>query len=120
MLLGALAQVIENHAGLHAGAAVDRVEVKDPVQVLGKIHPYSHVAALTGERSAAAAGKQWRAMLATKGDGGDDIVQSLGKHHADGYLTVVAAVGGVESAAAGIEAHLALNLLAQVRGQVFG
>ena len=74
MLLGALAQVIEDDAGLHAGAAVDGVEVEDPVQVLGKIHHYSHVAALTGERSAAAAGKQWRAMLATKGDGGDDIV----------------------------------------------
>ena len=59
-------------------------------------------------------------MFAAQRDGGDDVVESFWKHHADGDLAVVAAIGGVESPTAGVETDLALNLLAQVRGQMLG
>src|SRR5437764_11271562 len=106
VVLGAFAQIVENRGGLHAGAVIGGIEVEDLVQVLGKIHHHGNIAALAGERGASATREQRRAMFAAQRDGGDDVVESFWKHHADGDLAVVAAIGGVESPTAAVETDL--------------
>ena len=66
--------------------------------VLGEVENDGDVAALAGERGAAAAAEQRRAEFAADGDGGEDVVGIVGKNDADGNLAVVGAVGGVEGA----------------------
>ncbi len=43
-----------------------------------------------------------------------------GHHHADGYLPIVGAVGGICRAGSGIESDLSVHALAQIGGNGFG
>src|SRR5215471_19373985 len=52
-------------------------------------------------------------MFAADGDGGEDVFFVARKDDADGDLAVVGAVGGVESAAAGVEADVAAEMAAE-------
>ena len=61
----------------------------------------------------AAAAEHGRAVLAADGDGGDYIVGIFGEDNADRDLAVVGTVGGVEGAAAVVEANLAAKMAAQ-------
>ena len=88
--------------------------------VLGKIEHDGDVAALSGERGAAAAAEQGRAEFAAERNGGENVIGIAGKNDADGDLAVVGAVGGVEGAAADVEANFAANILAQSFGQARG
>src|SRR6266702_3097197 len=66
-------------------------------------------AALRGERCATAAGQHRRPMLATSRDCGQNIRVIARDHDADGNLAVTRAVGGIECAAARVEADLAAD-----------
>ena len=112
MFLGGVAQVVKNHSGLHPGGALPGIDFHDVIHVAGEIEYQGDVAALSGERSSAAAAEQRSAVLARERDGGDDVIGVTGKNHADRDLAIVGAVGGVEGAAAGIEADVAADVLA--------
>ena len=55
MFFGCGAQTVEHDSGLYAGDAAGRIDFEDPRHVLGKIEDDGNVAALSGERRAAAA-----------------------------------------------------------------
>ena len=62
VLLGRVAQIIEHHAGLNPGDAATGIDLQDPAHVLGEIKNHGNIAALAGERSAAAAAEDGGAM----------------------------------------------------------
>jgi hypothetical protein len=104
---GGVAQAVEDDAGLDAGDAAHGVNLEDAGHVAGKIEHDGDVAALAGERGAAATTEDGSSELAAGGDCGEDIICIAGENHADGDLAVVGAVGRVEGAAAGVETHIA-------------
>ena len=59
MFFGGVAEVVENDAGLHAGDAAGGIDLENPRHVLGEVEDDGDVAALAGERGAAAAAEQW-------------------------------------------------------------
>ena len=52
-------------------------------------------------------------MVAADGDGGANVFSVAGNYDADGNLAIVGAVGGVEGAAAFVEANLAAKMAAE-------
>ena len=109
VFFGGGAESVEHDSGLHAGDAAGGIDFENPRHVLGEIEDDGDVAALAGERCAAAAAEQRRAELAAERDRGQNIVGVAGKHDADGNLAVVGAVGGVESASAAVEADFTVE-----------
>jgi hypothetical protein len=69
---------------------------------------------LSGERGSAAATENGSAIFASEGDGGDYVVSIPREDHANGDLTVVGSVGGVEGASAVVETDLAADILAEI------
>src|SRR5580704_16963574 len=120
MLFGGVAQSIEHDSGLHASEAARGINLEDLRHVLRKIKDNGDVAALTGERCAAAAAEQWGAEFTADRDGGENVMLVAGQNDADRHLAVVGAVGGVERAAAVVEADLAANLPPQGACQLSG
>ena len=112
MFFRRIAEMIKNHSGLHSGGTLPGIDFHDLIHVAGEIEYQGDVAALAGERGSRAAAEQRSAVRARERDGGDDVIGVTGKNHADGHLAIVRAVGGIESAAAGIEADVAANILA--------
>ena len=113
MLLGGITQMVEHATGLDAGEPVDRVDGNDAVQIFRIIDQHRDVAALPGEAGTAAARDDRRAEAAAELEGRDDVVNAARHHNADRHLPVVRGVGGIERAAAVIEAHLAFQFLRQ-------
>ncbi len=113
VLLGALAQAVEDQPGLHARAARRRIEPEDAVDELRGVDHQRHVAALAGERSAAAARDDRGAVLVRAGHRLDDVLHRARDHHSDRHLPVVRAVRGVQGAAPGVEPDLAGDAGAQ-------
>ncbi len=113
VFFGGGAEMVEHDSGLYAGDAAGGVDFENPRHVLGEIEDDGDVAALSGERGAAAAAEQRRAELAAERDRGLNIVGIAREHHSDGHLAVVGAVGGVESAGAAVEADFTTNLCAE-------
>src|SRR5271165_1383142 len=110
IFFGGVAEAVEDDAGLHAGDAVGGIDLEDARHVPGKIQHYGDVAALAGERCAAAAAEDGRSEVAAHGDRGEDVIGIVGENYADWDLAVVGAVGGVEGAAAGVETDIVLNI----------
>jgi hypothetical protein len=90
------------------------------IHVPREIEDDGDVAALSGERCAAAAAKKRSVELAAQGDGGDHVVIVAGKNDADRDLAVIGAVGGIEGAAGGVEADIALKVGAEFFGESGG
>ena len=107
------AEMIEHHSRLYAGDSAGRINFKNRRHVSGEIEDDGDVAALAGKRSAAAAAKQGCTEIAAECDRGDHIVCIARQHYADRNLAVIRAVGGVECAAAAIEANFAANARTQ-------
>src|SRR4029077_1880651 len=107
VLLGGVAEMVEDHAGLNAGKLAGGIDFEDLREVLGEIHHHGGVAALAGERRASTAGKNGSTVFAAGGERRDDIVVAARDHDADGDLAIAGAVGGVEGAAAAVEADFA-------------
>ena len=103
VFFGGGAESVEHDSGLYAGDAAGGIDFENPRHVFGKIEDDGDVAALAGERCAAAAAEKRRAEIAAERDRCENIVGVAGKHYADGNLAVVGAVGGVESASAAVE-----------------
>jgi hypothetical protein len=120
VLFGGGAEMVEHDPGLYAGDAAGRIDFKNPRHVFGEVEDDGDVAALSGERRAAAAAEQRRAELAAERNGRKNIVGITGENYADGNLAVIGAVGGVESAAAAVEADFTANLREQSSGQPRG
>ena len=113
MLFGGGAEVIEDDAGFDASDAALRVNLEDPGHVLGEVENDGRVAALSGERRAAAAGEQRGLMFAAKSDGGENIFFVSRNDDADGNLAIIRAIGCIECAAAGVEADFTAKMPAE-------
>src|SRR6476660_6601954 len=97
-----------------------RLDLDDPVQILGEIDDDGDIARLSAEAGAAAARQQRRAMLAGERDGLNHFVDGAGNNDADGYLAVVGAVDGIESAGGSVKADVAGDGGAQLCGESVG
>ena len=109
MFFGGVAQAIEDYAGLHSRDPLYRINFEYLRHVPGEIQNNSDVAALSRKRSPATAAQNWRAIFTSKRDGRNYVVYVAGKNDSDGDLTEVRSVGGVERAAAVVEADIAPN-----------
>jgi len=110
MLFGGVAEVIENHPGLHTGDASLGIDLNNISHVLGEIEDDGDVAALSGERSASATAKKGSAEFAADRDGSAHIVGVVRQNHPDRDLAIVGAVGCIQGPAAVVEANFAANL----------
>ena len=88
--------------------------------VLREIEDDGDVAALSGERGAAAAAEHGRAELAAECNCGEDVFGIARENYADGDLAVVGAVGRVESAGAVVESNVSCQSAAKLFAQGFG
>jgi hypothetical protein len=95
VFLGAGSQGIKHDSGLHTRNSLCRINFEYFVQVLGEIHHYRNVAALSGEACARAARKHWRPKLPAGLDGGDYVICFTWNNQANGNLAVIRSVGGV-------------------------
>ncbi len=109
MLLRAVAQRIQNDAGLDARESSCRVDLQNLVHVLREIQNHGDVAGLPGEARAGAARQDRRAEFPARGHRRDHIVVIARNHEADRNLPVIRAVRGIQRAAAAVEAHFALH-----------
>ena len=66
---------------------------------------------MSGKGSAATAAEKRSAILAGERDCGDHVIGVTGKYYPNGHLAIVGSVGGVKSAAAGIESDIATDAL---------
>ena len=114
VLLGGVAEMVEDHAGLNAGKLAGGIDFEDLREVLGEVHHHGGVAALAGERRASTAGKNGSTVFAAGGERRDDIVVAARDDDTDGDLAIAGAVGGVEGAAAGVEADFAGDARTQI------
>src|SRR5690348_10960548 len=93
------------------------IELENPVHVLGQIHDYRNITALTGEAGTAAACQNRGAIMPRRGDSGDDIVRISWDDDSDRYLPIIRAVRRIERAAAIIKSHFAAHMPAQLGRQ---
>jgi hypothetical protein len=105
--------MIKNDSGLDAGDAARGIDLENTVHVTGEIEDDRDIAAQACERGSAAAAEKRSAEFAAEGNRGQDIVGIAGKNHANGHLAIIRPVGGIEGAAAVIEANVAANSRAQ-------
>ena len=120
MFFSGVTQLVENHAGLHAGDAAHRIDFENSRHVLGKIEDHGDVAALAGKRGAAAATEQRRSEFAADGNRGQNIIGIVGKNNSDGNLAVIRPVGRIEGAASVVEANVVASFARQSCSQSFG
>ncbi len=120
MFFGSVAEMVEDDSGLHAGDAAGGIDLEDFRHVLGKIQNDGDVAALSGERGAAAAAEQGRAEFAARGDCGENVILVARENDADRDLAVVGRVGRVEGATAGIETDFSTHPGAEGFGENVG
>ena len=109
IFLCGIPQVVANDAGLNASDPARRIDFDQVVHVFGKIEQDSHVAALAGETRAATSRKNGSAKGSAKRDRFLDILRIARNDHADRRLTVIGAIGRVESSTATIETNFAFD-----------
>ena len=100
------AKLVEHEAGLHACPSFLRIDLEHAVQMFGEVDDDGDVAALTGERRAAAARENRRAEPAGDLDRRDDVFLGFRNDDADGNLTIVRSVGRIQCARAVVETDL--------------
>jgi hypothetical protein len=115
--LGGVAEPVDHHAGLDPGEAAVGVDLQDAVHVPGHVEDHGDVAGLPGQARAGAAAEQRRAELPAGGHRGLHVVGVGREDDPDRHLPVVGGVGGVQGAAARVEADLAAQLAAEDRGE---
>src|SRR5580693_7905781 len=93
VFFGGVAEGVEHDSGLHTGDAARGIDLENLIHVAGKIEDDGDVAALSGERGAAAAAEQRRIEFTAERDCGDYVVNVAGKNYADRNLAVVGTVG---------------------------
>jgi hypothetical protein len=106
MLFGGGTKSVEHDSGLHAGDAAGGIDFQNLVHVPGEIENDGDIAALAGERRAAAAAEERRAEFAGERDGCFYVIGIAGKYYSDRNLAIVRTVGRVDSASAAVEADI--------------
>jgi hypothetical protein len=97
------AEAVEDDAGLDYCQLCCRIDRAELVHVLRVIEDDGYVGALAGERGSATAGEDGCADRAAGCERGFDVGGVAGQDDADGKLTVIRGVGGVEGARAHVE-----------------
>ena len=120
ILLGGVAEMVENDSGLHACDSARRIDLEDLRHVLREIENDGDIAALPGERSSSTAAEQWRAELAAESDCSENVVGVARKHNSDRDLTIVRSVGRIKSTALIVETDVTAEILAQGFGKSQG
>ena len=117
VLLGGIAQVVEDYARLDSGDAQFRVQLQDLVEMARHVHHDGPVRGLARQAGAAATESHRRLVVATDADYFRQVFGVERPHDADRELAVVGRVRGVESAVAGRELDFAADSGAQVGGE---
>src|ERR1700723_766952 len=112
--VGAVSRSIEDNSRLNAREAALRIELENLIHILCEVEHDGDVTGLPGEAGTCAARQNGCTKLATGGECGADIVRVFGKHQADGNLAIVGGIRGVQSAAASVKAHFALQIPLQL------
>jgi hypothetical protein len=107
------AQAIENDSGLHASDAARGVDLQNTVHVFRKIEDDGGVAALPGERCAAATRQERSSVFAAQGNCGNHIFGIARDGNSDWNLTIVRAVGGIQGAATGVKTDFSAKMAAE-------
>ena len=110
--------MIEHDAGLYAHPALLGVDLKYLVEIFRAVHQDGFAHRLPGQAGASATDERRCFVLIRQFDDRLHVVGAIGNHDADGLDFVNAGVGGVQRACDLIEAHLALDALAQFVDQV--
>jgi hypothetical protein len=87
------------------------------MEILGHIHDHGRIATLAGQTGAAAPGQHGGTPFPANSHGCHDVLYRARDHHADGHLTVVGTVSGVECPAALVKADFPRNTMPQFFGQ---
>jgi hypothetical protein len=119
VLFGGGAEIVKHYSGLYASDSALGIDFEDPRHVLREVEDDGDVAALPCERRASTTAEQWRSELTAEGDGRQNIVGIVREHDADGDVTVIGAVGGVERSAAGVESDVTVGSATNLRAQSF-
>ena len=106
---GALAQAVQHDPRLNARNSGARIELQNLVHVFGEIQNNRDIAALAGKARASPTRQNRSAIFSACGYGCDHIIVVSRNHQADGNLTIVGSVCGVERATAAVEAHLSAH-----------
>ncbi len=112
-LLGRVAELVADHAGLDHGAPALGVEVDDLVVVLRVVEHDRHVRGLAARRRAAPAREDRRLVIPADRDRCDHVLRALGDHDADRHRPVDREVVRVHRARARVEANLSGDGLCQ-------
>ena len=115
-----VADAVEDDAGFDVNRASLCVDCAHAVHVLREVKDDGSVAALSGKRGARSAREDGRVEGATDGDGGDDIGFVAWNDDADGNVTVVGAVGGIEGLGGGVEAYFSADVGTKLVFEFFG
>mgnify|MGYP001587523835 CR=1 FL=1 len=110
-------QLVEHHAGLHFSGPRVLVESDDLIQVLAVVDHERRTDRLAALRRAAAAREHRHALVHCDLQRNQRILLGPGHHHADRLDLVNRGIGRVTPARPGVEQHLALDFLAQARGE---
>jgi hypothetical protein len=113
VFLGGSTKRIEDDSRFDASHAARGVDFENVRHVLRKVENDGGVATLTSERCAAAAGEQRSSVVAAECDGCKNVFFVAREYDSDGHLAVIGAIGGVERAAAGVEADFSAKVTAE-------
>ena len=109
VLFGGVAQLIVDQPGFDPSVVFLRVQLEQTVEVLGEVQHDRDIAGLSSEARSSAAPQDGNAMLAADCDRFDDVLDRARDDSANGDLTIVREVGGVDRARSRIEAHLGVG-----------
>jgi len=104
---GGVAETVKDDAGLDYGQPGIGINGCEAVHVFGVVEDYRYIGALASETGASAARQDGRSGGAAGGECGLNVGGVAGQNDADGKLTVVGGIGGVESAGTKIETDFA-------------
>jgi hypothetical protein len=111
--LSGSAQCIEDNTWLDTGKLFLRIEFKESTHVLRHVENDSGVAGLPGKTRASPTWKKRDMIEPAEGNGLNNILYVFGKNHANGHLTIVGTIGGIQCPASSIKAHFAINAATQ-------
>ena len=111
---GALAQAVQNNSGLNTRNTGVRIKVQNSMHVFGEIQHNRDIATLARKACAGSAGQNRRAILLACDDAGEHITIITWNHEANGNLTIVGGIRGVQRATATVEADFSLDRFLQL------
>src|ERR1017187_8156491 len=113
-LRGFMPKIIEDYAGLHSRNFSNGIDLDYLVKIFREIHYDSDIAALTRNARPGASAEDWRAMLASRSDGCDYIVDCSRNNNANWNLPVIRCVRSIQRSRTIIEAHLGISAASKI------